>query len=75
MTQFRRYVRAKRVGRKKQFTERLTLTLPEGMKDRIDAMLDEGEPRLDFIRDAMDREVRRRERLSIKRFPAIKTTK
>jgi hypothetical protein len=56
------------MGRKKQFTERLTLPLPEGTTGRIDALLDKGEARLDLIREAIDKEVRRRERLAPRRI-------
>lgn len=50
------------MGRKKRFEIRLTLPLPEAMVERIDALLAEGEPRLDLIRGAIEREVVRRER-------------
>ena len=35
---------------------------PAGTLDRIDAALEDGEKRADFIRDAVERELRRRER-------------
>ena len=50
------------VGRKKQFESRITLPLSEEMMERIAAVLDGGEVRLDFIREAIDRELKRRER-------------
>lgn len=47
----------------KQFIgENLNLLLPPGTKDKIDAALNPGEKRLAFIRDAIDRELKRRER-------------
>lgn len=49
-----------RGGRKKQFTERLQLPLADGTTARIDSVLDDGEVRLDFIRAAIERELRRR---------------
>jgi hypothetical protein len=49
-----------RGGRKKQFTERLQLPLADGTTARIDGSLEEGEVRLDFIRGAIERELRRR---------------
>lgn len=52
-----------RVGRKKLFPEAINLSLPEGTKDRIDSVLDDGEERLAMIREAIDREIVRRERL------------
>lgn len=47
-------------GRKKQFTERLQLPLAEGTTARIDSVLETGEVRLDFIRGAIERELKRR---------------
>jgi hypothetical protein len=51
-----------RVGRKKEWTEQLRLPLAEGTTARIDAVLAENEPRLDMIREAIEREIKRRER-------------
>lgn len=50
------------VGRKKCFENRLTLPLPEATVERIDAVLADGEPRLELIRGAIEVEVVRRER-------------
>jgi hypothetical protein len=50
------------MGRKKLWTEQVRLSLPEGAKERMDAVLEEGEDRLDLIRGAIDKEVVRRER-------------
>lgn len=49
-----------RVGRKKLWSENVNLTLPEGAKAKMDALLEEGEDRLDLIRTAIDRELKRR---------------
>ena len=51
-----------RMGRKKLWAENVNLTLPEGAKAKMDSMLEEGEDRLDLIRSAIDREIKRRER-------------
>ena len=59
------------MGRRKQFTERITLPLPEGTTGQIDALLDDGEARVDLIRDAIEREVRRRKRLPQKPTKSI----
>lgn len=48
------------MGRPKQFDERIQLTLVEGTTARVDALLDEGEYRLDFIRAAIETEIDRR---------------
>jgi metal-responsive CopG/Arc/MetJ family transcriptional regulator len=48
------------MGRPKQFTERILLAMPEGTTARIDALLQDGEYRLDFIRDAIETEIERR---------------
>lgn len=49
-----------RVGRKMEFPDRITLPLAAGVVERIDAALEDGEPRLDLIRSAIDRELKRR---------------
>lgn len=51
------------VGRKKEWTEQLRLPLAEGTTARIDAVLVAGEPRLDMIREAIEREIKRRGKL------------
>lgn len=48
------------MGRPKQFDERIQLTLVDGTTGRIDALLEEGEYRLDFIRTAIESEVAKR---------------
>jgi hypothetical protein len=52
----------RRMGRKKLWAENINLTLPEGAKARMDAALAEGEDRLDLIRAAIERELKRREK-------------
>jgi hypothetical protein len=49
-----------RVGRKKQWSEDMQARFPEGTFARIEAVLKEGEDRTDFVRDAVERELRRR---------------
>lgn len=62
LTEFHMHVIPPRVGRKKEFPERITLPMAEGTTARIDAAVREGEVRLDVIREAIDRELKRRER-------------
>jgi metal-responsive CopG/Arc/MetJ family transcriptional regulator len=52
------------MGRKKLWAERLTLPISTEMLEKIDAMLASDETRLDLIRDAIDRELKRRGRKS-----------
>lgn len=52
------------MGRKKLWDQRILLPLATETLERIDANLIEGEARLDLIREAIDRELRRRERRS-----------
>lgn len=66
MTQFRIHGTEARVGRKKQWTERIQLPLAEGTTERIDALLADDEVRLDFIREAIEREIKRRSRKGAK---------
>ena len=49
-----------RMGRKKLWHEAVNLTLAEGAKAEMDAVLNPGEDRLDLIRAAIAREVKRR---------------
>lgn len=53
-----------RVGRKKEWPEEIRLSLAGGTLDRIASVLDPDEFRLDMIREAIDREVKRRERIT-----------
>lgn len=54
------------MGRKKQWTERIQLPLAEGTTGRIDALLTQGEVRLEFIRSAIEREIKRRTKAAAK---------
>lgn len=53
---------ASRVGRKKRWAEDMQARFAEGTFARINAVLTDGEDRTDFVRDAVDRELRRREK-------------
>ena len=55
------------MGRQRSWTERINLTLPEGARARMDAVLEADEDRLDLIRTAIDREVKRRQRRKLAR--------
>ena len=50
------------MGRKKRWSEDMQARFPEGTFDRIEAVLAENEDRTDFIREAVERELKRRER-------------
>lgn len=50
------------VGRKKRWSEDMQARFPEGTFDRINDVLAEGEDRTDFVREAVERELTRRER-------------
>jgi len=52
------------MGRKKLWDQRILLPLATETLERIDANLGEGEARLDLIREAIERELKRRERRS-----------
>ena len=53
---------ASKVGRKKEFTERVLIPLRPGTLGRIGAVLLDGEERTEFVREAVERECKRRER-------------
>ena len=59
-----------RMGRKKLFHEKRLVKFPAGTGERIDAVLEERDGRLedrtDFIRNAVERELQRRERKAAK---------
>lgn len=50
----------RRVGRKKRWAEDMQARFPEGTFARIEAELEEGEDRTDFVREAVERELKRR---------------
>lgn len=50
------------MGRKKLWDERILLPLKAETLERLDALLHEGEVRLDLIREAIEKELKRRER-------------
>jgi len=50
------------MGRKKLWTDRLTLPLAAETVERMDAALQDNEVRLDLIREAIERELKRREK-------------
>ena len=50
------------MGRNKINHEQTPARFPEGTLDRIDNVLSEDEGRSDFIREAVERELKRRER-------------
>jgi predicted DNA-binding protein len=52
------------MGRKQINHEQMPARLPEGTFDRMDAVLENGEKRADLIREAVERELKRRERKS-----------
>ncbi|RVD07804.1 MAG: hypothetical protein EOS73_14325 [Mesorhizobium sp.] len=62
MTEYHIHDTPARVGRKKQWTERIQLPLAEGTTAKIDSLLEKGEVRLDVVREAIDREIVRRQR-------------
>lgn len=50
------------MGRKKMWAEDMVARFAEGTFDRIDAVRHDGEDRTDFVREAVERELKRRER-------------
>jgi metal-responsive CopG/Arc/MetJ family transcriptional regulator len=48
------------MGRKKEYPVRLTLPLSDEMAERVDEALAEGEDRVSWIRDAIERKLKRR---------------
>lgn len=50
------------MGRKKINEEQMPARLPAGTFDRMDAVMGDGEKRSDLLREAVERELKRRER-------------
>lgn len=50
------------MGRKKEWAEDMQARFPEGTFERIAAVLSEDEDRTAFVREAVERELKRRER-------------
>jgi hypothetical protein len=57
---------AKQMGRPRRWAEDMVARFPAGTFKRIEATLKEGEDRTDFVREAVARELKRRERASTK---------
>jgi len=51
------------MGRKKRWAEDMQARFPTGTFARIEAVLHIGEDRTDFIREAVERELKRRQRI------------
>lgn len=62
MAEFRMSDTARKMGRTKLWPIRLTLPVTEELRDRLDAAREGEESRLDVIREAVERELKRRER-------------
>ena len=60
LTEIHVHAKRPRMARKKEFTEQLRLPLAEGMTAKIDSVLNDDENRLDMIREAIEREIKRR---------------
>lgn len=50
------------MGRKKLWADDMQARFPEGTFDRIEAVLEDKEDRTAFVREAVERELKRRER-------------
>jgi hypothetical protein len=62
MTQGASVAKTPRMGRKKRWPERTAIKFAAGTFDRIAAVLDGDEDRMTFMREAVEREIERRER-------------
>jgi hypothetical protein len=50
------------MGRTKRWAEDMQARFPEGTFDRIEAVLEDSEDRTDFVRVAVEKELKRREK-------------
>jgi hypothetical protein len=53
------------MGRTKRWAEDMQARFPEGTFDRIEAVLEDSEDRTDFVRVAVEKELKRRERKGV----------
>lgn len=70
MTEFLISGNAARVGRKKQWAQDMQARFAEGTFERISPLLVSGEDRTEFVRVAVEREIKRRERIARPSKPA-----
>jgi len=57
----------KSMGRKKLWSEDMQARFPEGTFEQIDAVLEDGETRTDFVRIAVEMELQKREKAKKRR--------
>jgi hypothetical protein len=69
MTQEANVAKTPRMGRKLRWPERTAIKLGAGTFERIAAVLDEDEDRMMFMRQAVEREIARREAAGKRRKP------
>jgi len=55
-------MRKKSMGRKKLWDEDMQARFPKGTLKRMESALEEGETKTDLVREAVERELKRRER-------------
>lgn len=60
MTLIQEHDKPRRMGRKLEYPEQLRLSLAAGTIEKIDSVLAPDENRLTMLRDAVDREIKRR---------------
>ena len=61
------------VGRRRINDEQMPARFPAGTLARIDAVLDDGEKRADLLRQAVEREIERREAAGKRKRPTKRT--
>ena len=66
MTQEASVTKTSRMGRKKRWPERTAIKFAAGTFDRIADVLTEDEDRMTFMREAVEREIERREKAAEK---------
>ena len=66
MTQGAAVTKTSRMGRKKRWPERTAIKLADGTFERIAEVLADGEDRMAFMREAVEREIERREKARAK---------
>jgi hypothetical protein len=72
MTQEASVIKTSRMGRKKRWPERTAIKFAAGTFERIAAVLADDEDRMAFMREAVEREIERREKATDARKPAAR---